>query len=357
MKRFADTNSASQDAPGGPGRGVSLARRLAALAEPAHLRLLRVLEREELTVGEVAKVLQTAQSTASRRLKALADAGWLAKRAEGAATFYRLTLDDMSAEARQLWTAVRGQIADASGGEKELSAAQLRADLVRLDAVLSERATDSYSFFGRVAGEWDAIRTELFGASFTARGLLGLLPPHWTVADLGCGTGNASEHLAPMVERVVAVDQSAPMLKAAKKRLSAFGNVEFVRGELTALPLADASVDAAVCILVLHHVEDPASAVREMGRVLRPGGVALVVDMQEHDRAFYRTSMGHKHLGFSEGSIRSMFRGAGLVEARVAPLPTDPESKGPVLVAATARRGAGPTGDKRGRPTRPAPAE
>lgn len=349
MKELADTYSRSRDLASASSRPLSLARRLSALAEPAHLRLLRVLEREELTVGEVAKVLQTPQSTASRRLKSLADAGWLAKRAEGAATFYRLTLDDMALEARQLWTAVRAQLADGTPGDKELSPALLRADLVRLESVLSERATDSYSFFGRVAGEWDTIRTELFGASFTARGLLGLLPPHWTVADLGCGTGNAAEHLAPMVERVIAVDQSAPMLKAARKRLAQFRNVEFVRGELTALPLESESVDAAACILVLHHLDDPARAVREMGRIVRPGGMALVVDMLEHDRTVYRTSMGHKHLGFSEHSMRSMFEEAGLADVRVASLPTDPESKGPVLMAATARRAGSAQHDGRER--------
>jgi ArsR family transcriptional regulator len=305
--------------------------RLAALSDGVRLRILRLLEREELAVGEVAKVIQLPQSTVSRHLKVLSDVAWVQKRTEGTATFYRLVLDDLPSEARGLWVAVRDlSRAEGAGPEAE-------EDARRLQSVLAERREDALGYFGRVAGQWDDVRTDLFGSRFTLHGLLHLLSREWTVADLGCGTGNASELLAPLVRKVYAVDQSAPMLAAAKRRLEGARNVEFLAGELTELPLPAASCDAAVCVLVLHHVEKPEAALREMRRVLRPGGRALVVDMVEHDRAIYRHSMGHRHLGFSEARMAALCRGAGLDDARYAPLPSDTTAKGPGLFALTAR--------------------
>jgi ArsR family transcriptional regulator len=130
------------------------------------------------------------------------------------------------------------------------------------------------------------------------------------------------------------------MLDAARKRLKNLRNVDFTEGSVEKLPLADDSVDAAVCVMVLHHVPDPGAALREISRVLRAergGGVVLVVDMIEHDREEYRRTMGHLHLGFSEGTMLDLFREAGLTEGRVWELPSDPEARGPGLFAATAR--------------------
>ncbi len=307
--------------------------RLAALSDPIRLRIMRLLEREELSVGEVARVVQLPQSTVSRHLKMLSDGGWIAKRADGTATFYRLTLDDLHATGRSVWLAVRELI---RSPEAKKAGMDPEEDLRRLASVLAERREDSQGFFGRLAGQWDDVRTELFGTRFTSLGLLSLLSREWTVADLGCGTGNASELLAPLVKRVVAVDQSQPMLAAAKKRLEGLKNVEFVAGELTDLPLKDASVDVAVCMLVLHHVEKPTEALAEMRRIVRPGGVGLIVDMVEHDRAVYRHSMGHRWLGFSEQQIASFMISAGFDKPRYVPLSSDPNAKGPGLFACTA---------------------
>ena len=184
------------------------------------------------------------------------------------------------------------------------------------------------------------MRSRLFGADFTLRSLLALLPRNWVVADLGCGTGNASELLAPHVERVVAVDMSDPMLQAAKKRLAGLQNVQFAAGPLERLPLKDDSVDAVVCVLVLHHLDEPGAALREMRRVLRDGrggGVALVVDMVEHTRDEYRSLMGHKRLGFSAAEMTKLMTDAGFGSVRVQPLPAEIDAKGPGLFAATGR--------------------
>jgi ubiquinone/menaquinone biosynthesis C-methylase UbiE len=310
----------------------SVLRALEALAEPVRLRMVRCLEGQELAVGELAKVLQLPQSTVSRHLKVLSEAGLLVKRTAGTAAFYRVVMDDMAVSLRAVWVAVRGQLGGAGS--------QFEEDSRRVAAVLGERRQDSQAFFGRVAGEWDELRNRLFGTGFTARALLAMLSPRWVVADLGCGTGNATELLAPHVERVIAVDQVEPMLDAARLRLSGVKNVQFQAGSLEKLPLKDASVDAAVCVLVLHHVPDPLKALKEMRRVLRPdrgGGVALAVDMVEHDREDYRHTMGHAHLGFSGDSMKSLLQQAGFAGGRVVELERDPEGKGPGLFAATGR--------------------
>ena len=314
-----------------PSKTQELTAHLATLSDPVRLRLMRVLEREELSVGEVARVVQLPQSTVSRHLKLLTDDGWLASRSEGTSTLYRLTSDDLDLSQRPLWTAVREQLAATESPD-------LAEDLRRISAVLADRRTDTKAFFGRVAGEWDAVRGELFGDSVTLRALLNLLPADWVVADLGCGTGNAAEVLSPCVKRVIAVDQSEPMLQAARKRLTGTENVEFVQGELERLPISDASVDAAVCVLVLHHIERPEKACAEMARILRPGGVAMIVDMIEHDRVAYRHSMGHRWLGFGVPDIFRMFTSAGLVRPRFSVLSSTSEAKGPGLFACTARK-------------------
>ncbi|MEO1130818.1 MAG: metalloregulator ArsR/SmtB family transcription factor [Planctomycetota bacterium] len=304
---------------------TGLAERLAALSEPIRLRICRLLERHELSVGEVANVVQLPQSTVSRHLKVLSSTEWVLHRAEGTAKFYRLVLDDLPDEARAIWRAVRDQLG---------TDPQFEEDAHRLAAVLAERKTDSLSFFGRVAGEWDKLRMELFGDAFTAHALLGLLPPDWIVADIGCGTGNAAEMLAPHVAEVVAIDRSSPMLSAAQKRLSDVENVRFVEASIESLPLDDDSVDAATCLLVLHHVERPVDALREMARIVRPGGRVLVVDMEEHDRVIYRQTMGHEHLGFGPEGIRSLFAGAGLSNVLIRHIPDHAQARGPGLFVA-----------------------
>jgi SAM-dependent methyltransferase len=305
--------------------------RLAALSDLTRLRVLRLLEAEALSVGEVAKVIQLPQSTVSRHLKVLADAGWVVRRNEGTATFYRLIQDDLPIEPRALWVAVREQMG---------TSGELAEDQRRLRAVLAERRTDSLSFFGRYAGEWDQLRTELFGARFTALALLSLIRSDWTVADLGCGTGNVSELLAPVVERVVAVDVSGPMLAAARERLRGVPNVELVEAVAERLPLADESVDAGVAVLVLHHLADPGVMLGEAARTLRTvrgGGVLLIVDMVEHDRNEYRHTMGHQHLGFSKGRMIDLFEEAGFTGMTYRELPGEPDAAGPGLFAAIGR--------------------
>jgi ubiquinone/menaquinone biosynthesis C-methylase UbiE len=160
----------------------------------------------------------------------------------------------------------------------------------------------------------------------------------WVVGDLGCGTGQIAETVAPFVHQVIAVDSSRAMLKAARQRLAPLGHVEVRHGELEALPIDDAVLDAAVSCLVLHHAADPPAVLRAAARALRPGGRLLIIDMVSHDRREYPQQMGHIWLGFEPAQITAWLRGAEFERIRVQPLPPAPRATGPALFAATARR-------------------
>ena len=310
-------------------RAPAILDHLTALSGPTRSRMLLLLDRHELTVSELCSIMQLPQSTASRHLKALADSGWISARAEGTSHLYTMTRDELDATARRLWLLVREQVGPSP------AAAQ---DQRRLHAALAERRTKSQEFFSSSGGQWDRVRDELFGERFHLAALAAFAQDDWTVGDLGCGTGQVTAALAPFVAHVVSVDASAAMLQAAKKRLQGFDNVDLRRGELEALPIDDARLDAATMMLVLHHVPEPERALAEVGRVLKPGGRVLIVDMLPHDRDNYRQQMGHVWLGFSDEHLRRMLTDAGFEGVRIVSLPPDARSKGPGLFVATGRR-------------------
>jgi ArsR family transcriptional regulator len=303
--------------------------RMSALADTTRSRLLLVLERHELTVGELCQVLQLPQSTISRHLKLLGDEGWVSARAEGTSRRYRMPADRLDADARQLWQLVRREVAELAGAAR---------DAERLRSVLAQRSTRSREFFSSAAGEWDRLRADLFGRRADLLGLLGLVDEAWTVGDLGCGTGQMAASLAPFVARVIAVDGSPAMLEAARARLDGTPNVEVREGELESLPIEPSMLDAAVAFLVLHYVAEPAEALAQAARALKPGGRLLVVDMMPHDREEYRQAMGHVWQGFEAERLGGWIADAGLTAFRYVPLPPDPAAKGPTLFAASARR-------------------
>ena len=311
------------------GRAPAILDHLASLADTTRSRILLLLDRRELTVSELCGIVQLPQSTVSRHLKALADAGWIAARAEGTSNLYTMRRDELDAPARKLWLLVREQIGPSPAASQ---------DQRRLLAALAERRTKSQEFFSSSGGQWDRVRDELFGERFHLAALAAFAQDDWTVGDLGCGTGQVTAAVAPFVAHVVSVDASAAMLQAAKKRLQSFDNVDLRRGELEALPIDDARLDAATMMLVLHHVPEPERALAEVGRVLKPGGRVLIVDMLPHDRDNYRQQMGHVWLGFSDEHLRRMLTDAGFEGVRIVSLPPDARSKGPGLFVATGRR-------------------
>jgi SAM-dependent methyltransferase len=298
---------------------------MSTLADPTRLRLLRLLERHELGVAELCDVLQLPQSTVSRHLKVLGDEGWVKNRAEGTTRLYRI-VEDKDGAPRRLWTIAREETGDwATVGQDQL----------RLTRRLAARRPAAEAFFAGAAGEWDRLRQDLYGDAFTQAALLSLLPAEWDVADLGCGAGYTAAVLAPHVRTVVGVDQSAAMLRAARKRTADFANVDLRQGNLEALPLDDNSVDGVLLVLALTYVANPRRALREASRILRSGGRVVVVDLLRHDREDFRRQMGQASLGFGPEALAEMLVEAGLGGGRARSLTPEPKAKGPALVLAT----------------------
>ena len=314
---------------------LSIHGRLTELADATRCRLLLALESHELTVGELCTALAMPQSTVSRHLRILSDEAWVEPRAEGATRWYRMapTLDH---EARALWVLVR---------EPVLSTLGARQDMARVEMVLTARRSRSEAFITSAAAEWDANVATMFGPRADLGAALALLDSDMIVGDLGCGTGSLALALSNHVAAVHAVDGSAAMLLAARTRLADQPNVVLSEGSLEALPLADASLDVAVLMLVLHHVADPQRALRDVRRVLRPNGRLLIADMRPHAQERYREQMGHVWLGFDELELTAWLRDAGFTAVRYVPLPVDPDATGPALFSATARRAVGSRSD------------
>jgi ArsR family transcriptional regulator len=299
------------------------------LADETRLRLLHLLEQHELGVVELCDILQLPQSTVSRHLKVLSDQRWVRARRLATTHFYRMIVDELDAPARKLWLLAR---------EQTHGWATLHQDDLRLQRRLREREIDSQEFFAGAAAEWDQLRRELYGESFNTAAMLALVPRDLIVADLGCGTGATIEQLAPHVRQIIGIDNSPAMLKAAKKRLTRFSNVDLRKGDLQSLPIDDRAVDAALLLLALTYVPDPQMVLSEISRILKPNARAIIVDLLPHDRDDFRRQLGQQHAGFGEQQLKKLLTSAGLSDATMTPLPPEPNSKGPALFLASASR-------------------
>jgi len=312
-----------------PAQPVALLGWMDSLSDPTRLRLLRLLERHELGVVELCDILQLPQSTVSRHLKILLDQGWAKARRQGTTHLYRCILDELETPTRKLWLIAREQTENWSA---------IQHDRLRLERRLEQRQNDSQAFFASAAGQWDKLRSELYGEAFTYLGLLELLPRDYTIADLGCGTGQITQLLAGRVKQVIAVDNSPAMLKAAKKRIGDRDDVSLRRGELEALPIDDAACDAAILTLVLSYLPDAPAALKELARILKPTGRAVIIDLQSHDRDDFRREMGQTVNGFAPEHLQEMLKSAGFASVQVTPLPPAPNVKGPGLFLAAASK-------------------
>lgn len=306
---------------------TSVLDRLSVLADSTRSRILLLLDRHELTVSELCVILQLPQSTVSRHLKVLADDGWLVARGDGTSRFYKMIAGRLDPATKDLWMLVRAQMATApSAGE----------DQRRAMSVLSRRAAKARVFFQDSAEYWDAIRAEMIGRRADLLALLDLLDDRWIVGDLGCGAGQLMEALAPCVGRVIGVDESGPMLNAATKRLAGHDNVELRVGTIESLPIEEETLDAALLFLVAHFITDPAKAVDEIRRVLKPGGKVLIVDLMSHDRVEYVVQLGHVWQGFDGEQVKDWLSDAGFASPKYRALPADPDAHGPTLFVASA---------------------
>ena len=324
-------SDASQSSPAKPQpRAERLLAWMASLADATRVRLVRLLERHELGVVELCDVLQKPQPTVSRHLKVLGDQGWVSSRRQGTGRLYRTVLDELDPAARKLWVLARDQT-DAWP--------TVRQDGLRLDRVLRARAVGQDEFFAGAAGDWDGLRRQLYGERFNLAVLAAMLSPSAVVADLGCGTGLLAAEIAPWVARVIGVDGSPAMLRAAKRRVAGVDHVELRRGDLSAVPIETATCDAAVCVLALTYVADPAAAVAELGRVLRPGGRGVVVDLLPHDRDDFRRQTGQTARGLDPDAVARMLDAAGLAAVVTRPLAGEAGATGPALFLAAGTRG------------------
>lgn len=310
-------------------RTADILGRLTALSDPTRCRILRLLEQHELTVGELCSALQLPQSTVSRHLRVLSDEGWTSSRGEGTSRFYKASFEELDSGARDLWMVVRDQLGNSLG---------MTADQRRAEALLAKRKAKVRQFFDNAADSWDELRSQLIGDRNDLLALLDLFDPSWVVGDLGCGTGHIAATLAPSVGRVIAIDESGPMLAAARARLANASNVELREGHIESLPLEDGVLDVAILFLVAHFITDPARAMQEIRRVLKPGGRLLLVDLTPHDREEYVAELGHIWQGFAEDQIAGWLDSAGFSNARYRPMAHDASDRTPGLFVATARQ-------------------
>ncbi|MAE66547.1 MAG: ArsR family transcriptional regulator [Phycisphaeraceae bacterium] len=310
---------------------VPLIAQMESISDPARLRLLWLIERHELGVAELCDILQLPQSTVSRHLKLLSAQGWTVRRRNGTANLYRMAVDELGEAARKLWAMARTQIA---------ASPAVSQDRIRLDRALQRRREGAARFFADAAGDWDDLRSRLYGDAFTHTALRALLPPAWRIADLGCGTGAVAHALAPHVRAVIGVDQSAEMLDAAQRRNADFDNVDLRHGDLERVPIDDRTVDAAMLVIVLTYLEDPSDALAEARRITVPGGRLVVVDLLHHDRDEFRREMGQHWPGFEPAEMRDRIAQAGWSDANCRPLEAEPNAKGPALLLADATRPA-----------------
>ena len=295
-----------------PAQGLTEILRV--LVDPTRLRILGLLELGELSVGELARALEMAQSRVSNHLRVLREAGLLAERHVGRTTFLRLAVggeEDAQDLPARLWRALRAEVP---------TLPDFAADVARFGAVQAERRAQSSEFFDRVAGEWDKIGVDFATGQARQRAAASLLPAGLVVADLGCGTGYLARALVGLCARVIGVDRSSGMLAEARKQLASLPpgvELDLRRGELDALPIADAECDGALAGMVLHHVAEPQAVLSEMRRILKPGGRAVVLELAPHKEAWMHEELGDRQLGLDSRDVIRAFRRAGFADVRL----------------------------------------
>ncbi len=285
-----------------------------ALGDATRLRILALLRRMELSVGELAQVLGQSQPRVSRHVKILCDAGLAERRKEGSWVFVVLgepAVVDPIAAALDGWTA----------GQADHWAV---ADAARLAAVRADRAASAASWFEGHAGEWDAIRslhiaeTEVEAAIAAMLGLRDEAGPSLGVLiDIGTGTGRMLELFAGRANSALGIDRSSEMLRLARVKLAGAGNTDLRQADLYALPMADGEANVAIIHHVLHFAQQPGAAIAEAARVLGPGGRLLIADFAPHDREELRTRAAHVRLGFADEQVAGWAEAAGLKMVRI----------------------------------------
>jgi ArsR family transcriptional regulator len=280
----------------------STLKSLRALSDPTRLRIVALLEKDELSVNELQEITRMGQSRISTHLGLLLDSGLVRSRREGKRTFYRLHPDADAGSDEFIQLAIRGA--------KELS--EHAADQINLKRILGRRREQAQIYFNQIAGRFDRVYGP--GRSWQAFGhmLLRMLPP-LVVADLGSGEGLLSELLARRCKKVIAVDNSEKIVAfgAAKAKKNGLKNLEFRQGDLQNPPIEAGSVDLAILSQALHHADEPGKAIEAAYRMLRPRGQILILDLAKHNFDKARELYGDRWPGFAESDLHRWLEGAG----------------------------------------------
>ena len=269
------------------------------LADPTRVRLLALLEQEELTVAELAAVLHLAQPRVSTHLAKLKEAELVRDRRAGVSAYYRANHEGDEHQ-HLLVKSLRESIDDAL----------LREDAARLPAVLAQRANEQ-GWADTVAGDMERHYSPGRTWETVARALLQLLETG-DVLDIASGDGITAELLAPHARSIVCVDSSDKVVEAARKRLAGFPNVEVHRGDMHALELGAHRFDLVLMLHALTYAEQPAKAVAQAAALLRSGGRLLAVTLGRHDHRAVVEPFDHRNLGFRKEDLTSYARKAGL---------------------------------------------
>jgi ubiquinone/menaquinone biosynthesis C-methylase UbiE/DNA-binding transcriptional ArsR family regulator len=307
----------------------STLRSLRALSDATRLRIVALLEKDELSVQELQEIMRMGQSRISTHLGLLQDSGLVESRREGKRTFYKLALPANGAigEFRQL--AIRGA--------RELP--EYAGDQINLKRILALRLDQEQVFFNQVAGRFDRVYGP--GRSWQAFGqlLLRILPP-LVVADLGSGEGLLSELLARRCRKVIAVDNSEKIVAfgAAKARKNNLKNLEFRLGDLQDPPVEPESVDLAILSQALHHAEEPAKAISSAYRIIKPGGQIMILDLAKHRFAKAQEIYGDRWPGFAESDLHRWLEAAGFKKIEVSVVSREEQSPHFETVLASGQR-------------------
>jgi len=301
------------------------------LGDSTRLRLAYLLEKTELTVAEITQITQLPQSRVSTHLGKLRDAGILRDRRDGSLAYYAMNDGDMPPTVHKLW-ALLG---------RDLSEPVLKSDEERCQAVLRARQ-GAANWPETVAGQMERHYSPGRTWEATAVGMLGLVHLG-DVLDAGSGDGAIAALLAPRSRRVTCLDVSPKVLQACRKRLQTLANVDFVLGDVQALRFPDASFDQVLLLNLLTYAAEPARALAEAARVLRPGGDLVVTTLAAHEKREVTDGYGHVHAGFRPQELREWLTDAGLVVDRCEV--TSREKRPPhfAVVSAFARKTASPT--------------